>query len=284
MDKPKEGVDNVMALHDIPDAWNSVNQAFGLTHGATAANQAMHLAGNASAMGNATAAERFTEFAEHSRGGLNAVMENPAMKVGGNVLGCVLGGLNIAKGVGEWGKGDKTQGAMDMVAGGTGVAASALGLGLGGAALAPVAAVAAPVAVAAGLAAAGNDWTRKQGWWGKNADGSNRDSLQFVGQNTSNAYSSVNKWAGGGVKGAIAGGLAGAGTALGTGALALGGDLVGGVAAVGQGLGSLGAAAGKGLWSGAKAVGGGLASGAKAIGSGIGSAAKSVGNFVSHLW
>ncbi len=146
--------------------------------------------------------------------------------------------------------------------------------------------MAAPIAGAAGLAAAGNSYTKDHnmfgflginpkggGTWGVGADGKPRDSISFVGDTTASAYNSVNKWAGGGVKGAIAGGLAGAGTAIGTGALALGGDLVGGVAAVGQGLGSLGAMAGRGLWSGAKA-----------IGSGIGSAAKSVGNFVSHLW
>ncbi len=310
----KEQADQLQVLHDAPDSFNGLNNMLGWTQTARDANslarsagQAEHLAQNAELMGNADMAERFgarasaMEAFSHERGALNAVMENPLMSVGGNLTGAALGGLSVYNGINEWNHGNKTQGAMDVVAGGTGVGAGLLGAAGGagllaeGGALAAAGTVAAPVALAAGLAAAGTGWTKEHGWWGKNADGSNRDSLQFVGAETSGAYNAANKWAGGGWKGAVAGGLAGAGTAIGTGALALGGDLVGGVAAVGQGIGSLGAAAGKGLWNGAKAlgsgigsaastIGGGIASGAKAIGSGIGSAAKSVGNFVSHLW
>jgi hypothetical protein len=321
----KESVgDPLQFVHDAPDAWNGMNQTFGLTETAQNANSlrnsaglAEHLAQNAEAMGNTGMAERFASRASAyeafstERGGLNALMENPAMKVGANVTGLALGGLQAYNGFNEWQHGNKTQGAMDMGAGGLGVAGSGLGLasaaGLIGetGALATMGAVAAPAAVVAGLAAAGNSYTKdhnllaalgigkwNESMWGKNPDGSNRDSLQFVGQTTAGAYHGVDNaienklghGAFGHTMGMIGGGLAGAGTAIGTGATALVGDVAGGLVAVGSGLGSLGAAAGRGIASGASAVGRGIGSAASAVGSGIGSAAKSVGNFVSHLW
>ncbi len=330
--------DPLQFLHDAPDAWNGMNQTFGLTErsananlmrgageeAATSASQAEHLAQNAELMGNDGMAARFgarasqmedyaSEFeaASKDRGMLNAVMENPAMKVGANVTGLALGGLQAYNGYDEWQHGNKTQGALDMGAGGLSVGASGLGLasaaGLIGetGALATVGAVAAPAAVLAGLAAAGNSYTKDHnmfgflgihpdggGTWGTGADGKPRDSLQFVGDTTASAFRGTDNavqgalghgWLGKGA-GAVAGGLAGAGTAIGTGALALGTDIVGGGIAVGEGIGNLAGAAGRGIASGASAVGRGIGNAASAVGSGISSAAHSVGNFVSHLW
>jgi hypothetical protein len=313
------------AIHDAPDAFNGMNKMFGWSSGMKAANQAEHLATNAWDMGNVGMAQKFANYADESReagmfGKLNGLMESKAMGVGGNALGGVLGGLNVAKGIGEWSHGDKTQGGMDIAAGGLGVGASALGaassMGLlaSGGALAAAAPIAAPVAVVAGLAAAGNDWTKhndifgglfgsKKGTWGENADGSARDSLQFVGQTTAGAYHGVDNAVEGALgdhwyskaAGKTLGGIAGAGTAIGTGAAALVTDVAGGVAATGQGLWNGAKWAGNGIASGAKAlgsgisnvassVGSGIGSAAKSVGSGISSAAHSVGNFVSHLW
>jgi hypothetical protein len=321
----KESVgDPLQMLHDAPDAWNGMNQMMGLTQTAQNANSlhnsaglAEHLAQNAEAMGNTGMAERFASRASAyeafstERGGLNAFMESPLMKVGGNATGAVLGGLQMYNGINEIRGGNATQGGMDVAAGGLGTFSSGVGLagGLGllgeGSALAAAGTVAAPLAVAAGLAAAGNSYTKDHnmfgflginpaggGTWGVGADGKPRDSLQFVGDTTASAYRGTNNavqgalghgWLGQGA-GAVAGGLAGAGTALGTGALALGTDIVGGGIAVGQGIGNLAGAAGRGIASGASAVGRGIGSAASAVGSGISSAAHSVGNFVSHLW
>src|SRR5215471_1963474 len=97
--------DPLQFLHDAPDSWNAMNQTFGLTQTAQNANSlrnsaglAEHLAQNAEAMGNTGMAERFASRASAyeafstERGGLNAFMESPAMKVGGNVTGLALGG------------------------------------------------------------------------------------------------------------------------------------------------------------------------------------------------
>jgi len=308
--------------HDAPDAFNGLNRMFGWTSGMRSANQAEQLATNAWDMGNVGAAGRFAHYADEAResgffGGLNSVMESKAMGVGGNALGGVLGGLNVAKGIGEWQHGDRTQGGMDMVAGGLGVGASALGaassMGLlaSGGALAAAAPIAAPVAVVAGLAAAGNDYTKhhdmfgglfgsSQGTWGSNPDGTARDSLQFVGQTTAGAYHGVDNaienrlghgfW--GQAAGKTAGAIAGAGTAIGTGAAALVTDVAGGVAATGEGLWHGAQWAGRGIANGASAlghgisnvassVGSGIASGARAVGSGISSAASTVGSGIA---
>ncbi|MGE5182177.1 MAG: hypothetical protein ACM31C_08945 [Acidobacteriota bacterium] len=308
------GVNQAEGLTQRANAANGFRDAG--VDAATRAAQAEHLAQNAELMGNDEMAAKFAarssslestakgfEAAGEDRGLLNAAMENPLVKGGAGVAGMALGGLSAYNGFEEFQHGNKTQGAADMVAGGLNVGAgglataSALGLIGEGGALAAAGTVAAPIAVAAGLAAAGNSYTKDHnmfgflginpkggGTWGVGADGKPRDSIQFVGDTTASAYNSVNKWAGGGVKGAIAGGLAGAGTAIGTGALALGTDIVGGGISVAKGIGSLASSAGGAIAGGARAVGSGLVSGAKAIGSGIGSAAKSVGNFISHLW
>lgn len=330
--------DSSQLAHDAPDGANTFIQHWfgGVTDSAKQANaweeagfdaggrakQADHLAENAKLMNNDEAAARFAERGETmrgmqedlegaaftERGPLNALMENNLMKGGFGATGAVLGGLQAYDGFNEWKNGDKTQGGMDMAAGGLGVGASALAtgsaLGLIGetGALAAAGTVAAPVAAVAGLAAAGNKWTKEHdllGWfrkddgggtWGKGADGKARDSLHWVGDMTSGAYHGVDNaienklgdhWYSKAL-GKVGGGLAGAGAAIGTGATALVADVAGGAVSVGEGLWDAGKWAGGKIGKGASWLGGEIGSGAKAIGHGIGSAASAVGSGVSH--
>jgi hypothetical protein len=342
----RQVADATQMTHDAPDAANGVIQKWGLTQSASQANdwqeagadaarraaQAKQLAKNATAMNNDEMAARFGERAEsltdmqenlegaakYERGPLNAFMENGLVKGGFGVTGMALGGLQAYDGWNEWKEGNKTQGALDMAAGGAGVGAgglataSALGLIGETGALATAGTIAAPVAAAVGLAAAGNKWTSQHdllgmfrdnhggGTWGYGDDGKPRDSLHWVGDMTSGAYHGVDNaienklgdhWYSKAL-GKVGGGIAGAGAALGTGVTALGADLIGGVGAVGEGLyhgaGWLGGKIGQGAgWAadkvgqGASWLGGEIGSGAKAIGSGISSAASTVGHGIS---
>lgn len=261
------GFDAQDQIHSGLDVFNDANKANGWTAGMAEANniehtaqQAYNLESNASAMGNNTSALRFgwrgdalMQEASEARevgaaGQLNSVLESGAAKALG-VAGVGVGAYNTYDDIK---KKDYTQAGMDGTA--------AL---LGGIALAQP--ELAPVAAGAALAAAGNketkDWNNPftgKALWGNNADGSRRDSVQWVGHNTSDAFNqdlnattgtfnSVKNWAGGGVMGDVAGGLASAPvalagaahtaeTAIGSGAVALGTDLVGGAVSVGKGL------------------------------------------------
>ena len=330
------------AFHDIPDYLNSQNQKYGWTDTANNANinkgaslqaearaaQAEHLAQNAELMGNDEAAARFAargsqmtgmaedfEALSEQRGALNAVFENPAMKIGGNVAGAALGGLSMYNGYDEWQHGKKTQGAADMTAGGIGVVGGLAGAGAtvaemaGATALAgtlgTVGAVAAPVGIVAGLAALGNGESQKMGVWdfmGKNKDGTSMDSIQMVGHATSNAYNKTdqaiegalgNHWYSSAL-GKTAGVLAGADTALATGTMGLVTDVGLGAYDVGKGVakgaGWVGNKIGQGaswlggeIGSGAKAIGSGISNAASTVGSGIASGAKAIGSGVSNV-
>jgi hypothetical protein len=201
--------------------------ARGATQGARTASQGIHLANNA-------------------RGTLDWAADSGVSHLIGSASG-VLGGICLAQGAGEFASGNRTQGAFDMVSGGLSMAAMAQP-------------ELAPVALAAGLATVGNGQTREWGWWGQDENGENRDSLQFVGDTTASVYNAVDAWAGGGVGGEIAGGLAGGATALGTGTVALGGDIVGGVANIGVGAANVSSDVGQGIGDAAGAVGGAISS------------------------
>ncbi len=244
----------------------------------------------------ATAADALHKLDGTNGQAIKGFFDNPAIKGGEGALGTVLGGLSIADGVGEMTDGQanhKTRGAFDIAAGGLGMAggiaslaeAGAFGAGAMGAGAAAGAALG-PIGLVAGLAAAGNGYSQDHGWWGKNADGSNKDSIQWAAGNTANAYNAVNKWAGGGVGGTIAGGLAGLGVGVGSAGAALVGDVGAGALGVTEGLGNL-----VGGLFGNKKAGTGIADGitnfaggaANAIGGGINSAAKTVGNIGSGI-
>ncbi len=231
------GLETAEVLHHTAEIGNMANQTFGLTGGAQVANAMEHMGG----------------FGEHAiegmRGPLNAVMENPFMQGAGGILGLGLGGYNTAKGISELAtEGERGQGAMDVVAGGTGIAAGAVGLGtamMGSAglaaaapALAAIAPFAAPVALAAGLAASGNEKTKEWGWFGQGEDGKNRSGTDFIADSTTGAYHWADDALGGGVMGTIGGGLAGAGAAIGSGVVGIGGDIAAGAIGVGESIGS----------------------------------------------
>jgi hypothetical protein len=254
---------------DVLSKANSINNFLGLTQTARTANQAEHLAADAKLMGNTGMADVFGTIAK-DRGPLDAFVNNKAVTGFSSVAGGVLGGFQMVDGVNEWRGGNRTQGAMDLAAGGLGIA-SAFVPGLGEAAM------------VAGLAAAGNQQTKDWGWWGKNKDGTNKDSLQFVGDNTASAFHSVHDWAGGGIAGDIAGGLAGGAVGLGSGAVALGGDLVGGVYSTGAGVVHAADSVLHGAGAVAGAVGNGISNAAGAIGNGVSNVAGAIGNGVSNV-
>ncbi len=333
---------NFTAFHDIPDYLNSQNQKYGWTDTANNANinkgaavqaearagQAEHLAQNAEMMGNDEAAARFAargeemstaasdfEALSEQRGTLNAIFENPAMKIGGNVAGAALGGLSMYNGWDEIQHGKTTQGAADMTAGGIGVVGGLAGAGgavaemAGATALAgtlgTVGAVAAPVGIVAGLAALGNGESQKLGvwdWMGKNKDGSSMDSIQMVGRATSGAYNATdnavegalgNHWYSSAL-GKTAGVLAGTGAAVGSTAMGLvtdvglgaydvGKGVVNGASWVGNKVGQGASWLGGEIGSGAQAIGSGIANGASAVGNGIASGAKAIGSGVANV-
>ena len=292
------------------------------------ANSAGHAATSGFGYGQKAAsfADHFHLLDSHAGQMVNGFFNNPLVNAGAGGLGAVLGGVGMAHGIGEMINGKdgyaKRQGAFDFASAGIGTVSSAaaglsaltgagmlggasgaLGAGLAGAA--PVLGALGPIGVAAGLAAVGNGYTRDHGWFGKDAQGNNRDGFEFAMNNASAANSWGHSIAGNGLGGDIVGGIAGGAAGLGTGALALGADVVGGAASITESLGNgiggffgaknAGTSIVNGIGSGlgaaanfagdaASTIGNGIGNVAGSIGNGIGNVAGGIGNALSHLW
>ncbi len=156
-------------------------------------------------------------------------------------LGIVAGGFQAAHGISTIAKGGEANtidGSLDVLGGGASMVAGGLGgavaLGMGGAGLAAASAVAAPVAAAIGFGVAGDHAAEGMHLWGKDAEGNYQGSVEAAWNASKDAGSAVDNALGGGVLGAVGGGLAMEGSAavLETGAVA---------ADIGLGIDSMGA-------------------------------------------
>ena len=212
-------------------------------------------------------------------------------------------------------------GAIDVADGLTSIAGTGmLGAGAAGLAASPVLSALGPVGFAAGMIAAGNGYTQDHGWFGKDANGNNKNGFGWALDNGKEVGGSVDRALGGGLAGKIGGGIAGGVAGIGSGVGVLGADFAGGLldsasgignlvgsvfghgdagskgvdaatSFIGHGAANLGASVGRGattLAHDAGNIAGGITSGASKIGGGIASGAKSVvggvGKALSHLW
>jgi hypothetical protein len=210
-------------VEDLQRARDTESAASSGTEAASSATESVTEGAGA----ESSALEELAEGAGGAEAGLGA------MEIAGRVMGgagAVGGIIEGAEGINELIHGDYEHGTLDLAAGGLGTAAGVAAMM--GAACPPLAIAAA----AAGMIAAGDHYTEQAGWWGQGEDGKNRTAFGWVGDETSAAYDA----AGGGILGA---GAATA-TAIGTGAVALGGDLVGGFDSLGAGSGMFGTTTG----------------------------------------
>jgi hypothetical protein len=226
------------ALHQAFDISKDVN-GFANANNAAVADTLRGFSAESAAAGDAAEASEFAEGAEGMMGSASSFFE-AAEPVAG-AAGAFLGGFNVAKGVDEMFNGEAGQGTLDVAAGGLGIAAGAGAMGVEalGAAACPMLA---PAALAAGLIASGNEKAKEWGVFGTETDENgntvNRDAIDWVGDETSAAYTSVDDALGGGVLGAIGGGLAGGVTAIGTGLAGAAVDLGAGIVGVGESIAS----------------------------------------------